>query len=178
MPAPRTVYFTGGKEVNEAEVTTSGVVISLPRVALLQTPEEIRAVLESLRTIAVLGIKPEPPTAPAYYVPEYARDAGIRVIPVPVYFPDATEILGERVYRKLADVPDPIDAVIVFRRPNDVPEHLDDMLAARPRVVWMQLGIRNDAVAERLSDAGIDVVQNRCLMVDLQRNGFERGPLP
>lgn len=141
-------------------------------VALLQTPEEIRAVLDSLRTIAVLGIKPEPPTAPAYYVPEYAQEVGIRIIPVPVYFPEATEILGEKVYRRLVDVPEPVDAVVVFRRANDVPGHLDDMLAARPRVVWMQLGIRNDAVAEQLSDAGIDVVQNRCLMVDLQRNGY------
>lgn len=139
--------------------------------ALLQTPEEIGTVLDSLRTIAVLGIKPEPPSAPAYYVPAYAQEVGIRVIPVPVYFPDVTTILGEPVYRRLADIPDPIDAVVVFRKPNDVPAHLDDMLAARPRVVWMQLGIRNDAVAQRLSDEGMDVVQNRCLMVDLQRRG-------
>jgi hypothetical protein len=147
-------------------------------VALLQTPEEIRAVLDSLRTIAVLGIKPEPPTAPAFYVPEYAQEVGIRVIPVPVYFPDATEMFGEPVYRRLVDIPEPVDAVVVFRRPNDVPAHLDDMLAAKPRVVWMQLGIRNDAVAQRLSEAGIDVVQNRCLMVDLKRSGFDGNELP
>ena len=140
--------------------------------ALLQTPEEIGTVLDSLRTIAVLGIKAEPRTAPAYYVPEYAQEAGIRVIPVPVYFPDVTEILGEPVYRRLADIPEPVDAVVVFRRPNDVPGHLEDMIAARPRVVWMQLGIRNDGVAQRLSEEGIDVVQNRCLMVDMQRSGY------
>jgi predicted CoA-binding protein len=70
------------------------------------------------------------------------------------------------------DLPDAIDAVVVFRRPNDIPAHVDDILACRPSIVWMQLGIRHDEVARRLSDAGISVVQNRCLMVDLQANGI------
>jgi predicted CoA-binding protein len=73
------------------------------------------------------------------------------------------------VYRRLVDVPPPIDLVNVFRRSEKVPEHLEDMLAAKPGAVWMQSGIANDAVAEALSAAGIDVVQNRCLMVELQR---------
>jgi predicted CoA-binding protein len=138
--------------------------------ALLETEDQISILLPALRTIAVLGIKMEP-GAPAYYVPEYAQRSGIRVIPVPVYYPDATEILGEKVYRKLADIPEPIDAVVVFRRPGDIPAHLDDMLAAQPRVVWMQLGISHPGVAARLVEAGIDVVQNRCLLVELQRRG-------
>ena len=135
--------------------------------ALLDTADEITALLPSLKTIAVLGIKMEP-AAPAYYVPAYAKTVGIRVIPVPVYYPDVTEILGERVYRRLADIPDPIDAVVVFRRPQDIPQHVDDILAAKPRVVWMQLGIRHDEVATRLSAAGIDVVQDKCLLVELR----------
>ena len=81
----------------------------------------------------------------------------------------SSEILGRQVYRKLADVPGDIDLVDVFRRPNDVPGHVEDLLAKRPRAVWMQLGIRNDEAAEALARAGILVVQDRCLMVDWRR---------
>jgi predicted CoA-binding protein len=88
---------------------------------------------------------------------------------VPVYYPDVFEILGEPVYRKLAEIPEPVDMVNVFRRPRDIPPHLPDILAAQPRVVWMQLGISHDEVAEALARAGIKVVQDRCLMVDHRR---------
>jgi predicted CoA-binding protein len=140
-------------------------------VPLLETRDEISAILPAIRTAAILGIKAEPRTAPAYYVPEYVQEAGIRIIPVPVYFPDVTEILGERVYRALADIPERVDAVVIFRRPNDIPAHVDDILACRPSVVWMQSGIRHPAVADQLAAAGIKVVQNRCLMVELQSRG-------
>ncbi len=92
--------------------------------------------------------------------------AGYDVIPVPVYSPDVTEILGKPVFRKLADIGRPIDMVNVFRRPADIPPHLDDILAAKPKSVWFQLGIRNDEAAQRLAEAGIKVVQDRCLMVE------------
>lgn len=138
---------------------------------LIQDAAGIRALLERTRRIAVLGIKTADSWQPAYYVPEYAREAGYEVVPVPVYYPDVTEILGARVYRRLADVPGAIDMVNVFRRPKDIPPHLDDILAARPTSVWMQSGIRHDEVAERLARAGIDVVQDRCLMVELRRIG-------
>ena len=137
---------------------------------LLDSPAEIRTLLEGARRIAVLGIKPEP-MQPAYYVPQYAQRAGYEIVPVPVYYPEVTEILGARVYRKVADVPGEVDIVNVFRRPADVPPHVDDIIAKRPRAVWLQLGIRNDAAASRLTAAGIDVVQDRCLMVDLRRIG-------
>ncbi|HEY5242015.1 MAG TPA: CoA-binding protein, partial [Polyangiaceae bacterium] len=91
------------------------------------------------------------------------------VIPVPVYYPEVTSILGKTVYRRLVDVPGDIDLVDVFRRAKDLDAHVDDILAKHPRAVWLQLGIRNDAVAERLAGAGIDVVQSRCLMVDHRR---------
>ncbi|MGZ5223636.1 MAG: CoA-binding protein [Burkholderiales bacterium] len=124
-------------------------------------------VLEQTRTIAVLGIKTEAQAGqPAFYVPQYLETAGFQVIPVPVYYPDVTEILGHRVYRKLTDIPGDVDLVNVFRRSEDVPQHLDDILAKKPKAVWMQLGIRNDEVAKKLAQAGIKVVQNRCLMVD------------
>ena len=117
----------------------------------------------------MLGIKTAETGQPAYYVPQYAQRSGYEVIPVPVYFPDVTEILGERVYRRLSDVPGPVDMVNVFRRPKDIDQHVDDILAKKPGSVWFQLGIRNAAAAERLARAGIDVVQDRCLLVELQR---------
>jgi uncharacterized protein len=82
-------------------------------------------------------------------------------VPVPVYYPEVYEILGEPVYRTLAEIPDPVDLVNVFRRPHHIPPHLPDILAAHPRVVWMQLGIGHDEVAEVLARAGIKVVQDR-----------------
>jgi predicted CoA-binding protein len=134
----------------------------------------MRDVLEQTRTIAVVGIKTEAQAGqPAFYVPQYLETAGFKVIPVPVYYPDVTEILGHRVYRKLTDIPGDVDLVNVFRRSEDVPQHLDDILAKKPKAVWMQLGIRNDEVAKKLAQAGIKVVQNRCLMVDHRK--FARG---
>jgi predicted CoA-binding protein len=88
-----------------------------------------------------------------------------------VYYPDVTSILGQPVYRRLVDIPGEIDLVNVFRRSHDVPPHVDDILAKRPKAVWMQSGIRHDEAAERLARAGIDVVQDRCLMVEVRRLG-------
>ena len=131
----------------------------------------MRSLLERTKRIAVLGIKTDDGFPPAYYVPQYAQRAGYEIVPVPVYFPDVTEILGEKVYRKLVDIPGDIDMVNVFRRSFDIPPHVDDILAKKPKSVWFQLGIRNDAVANQLSEAGIDVVQDRCLLVELKRMG-------
>ena len=138
---------------------------------LLESPAEIAALLERTHRIAVLGIKTAESGAPAYFVPAYAQRAGIDVVPVPVYFPDVTEILGQPVYRRLTDIPGDIDMVNVFRREHRILEHLDDILAKRPKSVWFQLGIRHAAAAERLARAGIDVVQDRCLMVELEERG-------
>ena len=137
---------------------------------ILTDSAAIKELLENVRTIAVLGIKTEKQAdQPAFYVPSYLQSAGFEVIPVPVYYPEARSILARDVYRKLADVPVPIDLVNIFRRPADIPPHVEDILAARPKAVWMQSGIRNDEVAQRLAQAGIKVVQDRCLMVDHRR---------
>jgi uncharacterized protein len=137
------------------------------RANLIETDAGLRELLAETRRIAVLGIKTEAQSyQPAFYVPQYMASAGFDVIPVPVYYPEATEILGRKVYRRLADVPGGIDMVNVFRRAQDVPPHLEDILAAKPRSVWMQSGIRDDRVAEQLARAGIKVVQDRCLMVE------------
>jgi predicted CoA-binding protein len=139
---------------------------------LLDDDEGIRRLLSETRRVAVLGIKTEAQAGqPAFDVPQFLAAAGLEVIPVPVYYPDAKEILGRPVVRKVADVPGPVDILDVFRRPQDVPGHLDDILAKKPRAVWMQQGIRNDAAAERLARAGIQVVQDRCLQVEWRRLG-------
>ncbi|GLC27094.1 CoA-binding protein [Roseisolibacter agri] len=142
------------------------------RSRLLETPAAIAALLGRVKRIAVLGIKTPESMQPAFYVPKYAQRAGYEIVPVPVYYPEVTEILGERVYRRLADVPGPIDLVNVFRRPKDLPAHVDDILAAGPHAVWLQSGIYHDEVAEQLARAGIAVVQDRCLMVELRGMGI------
>ena len=140
------------------------------QVNLVTEGDGIAAILRETKRIAVLGMKTEEQSdQPAFYVPESAIDRGYDVIPVLVYYPDVTEVLGRKVYRKVADVPAPVDLVNVFRRPSDIPAHVDDILAAKPKFVWFQSGIVNDEAAETFARAGIKVVQNRCLMVELGR---------
>jgi predicted CoA-binding protein len=137
---------------------------------ILTDDSKIRDLLRSTRRVAVLGMKTEDQAEQAaFYVPKYLADRGVDVVPVPVYYPEAKEILGRPVFRKLAEVPGAVDLVDVFRRPGDIPDHLEDIKAKRPRAVWMQAGIRNDAVAEALAKEGILVVQDRCLMVEWRR---------
>ena len=134
---------------------------------IITNSAEIRKLLNETRIIAVLGIKTEAQAnQPAFYVPSYLQTAGFQIIPVPVYYPEATRILGQQVFRRLVDIPIDVDLVNVFRLSQDIPPHVEDILAKMPRAVWLQSGIRHDAVAETLAKAGIKVVQDRCLMVD------------
>lgn len=137
---------------------------------LIESAEGIRNLLIETRRVAVLGIKTEKQAnQPAFYVPQYLASAGLEVIPVPVYYPDVPEILGRKAYHKLIDIPGEIDLVNVFRRPEDIYAHVDDVLAKNPRAVWFQSGIRNARAAERFARAGIKVVQDRCLMIEHRR---------
>ena len=137
---------------------------------LIDSEVELSRLLRGLRRVAVLGIKTEQQRdQPAYYVAADLAARGLEIVPVPVYYPEVREILGQPVYRRLVDIPGPLDLVDVFRRPADIPAHLDDLLAKAPKAVWFQLGIRHDAAALRLAEAGIAVVQDRCLMVEYQR---------
>jgi uncharacterized protein len=130
------------------------------------------ALLES-RRLAILGIKTEDHAMqPAFYVAEYLDQNGYDIVPVPVYYPDCREILGKPVCRKLTEV-GPVDMVVVFRRPGDIPQHVDDIIAAKPKYVWFQLGIRNEEAARKLADAGIGVIQDKCTMVE-HRRGIAR----
>lgn len=134
---------------------------------IIETDEEIKDLLANTKRIAVLGIKTEAQSfQPAFYVPQYLVSAGFEVVPVPVYYPEATQILGKKVYRSLAEIPEDIDLVNIFRRSADVAKHTEDILAKKPKAVWLQSGIRNDQVAETLAKAGIKVVQDSCLMVE------------
>jgi len=134
---------------------------------ILETDAEISDLLKNTKRIAVLGIKTEAQSfQPAFYVPQYMAAAGFEIVPVPVYYPETTEILGEKVYRSLAEIPGDIDLVNIFRRSADVPKHTDDILAKMPRAVWMQSGISHDETAETLAKVGIKVVQSLCLMVE------------
>jgi predicted CoA-binding protein len=137
---------------------------------LLTTPAQIADLLARLRRVAVLGMRSERHAdRPAHYVGASLKDMGLQIVPVDLHEPELQSILGEPVYRRLADIPGDIDLVDVFRRPVDIPGHLDDILAKRPAAVWLQTGIRHDAIAERLAREGIDVVQDHCLMVEYRR---------
>jgi predicted CoA-binding protein len=138
---------------------------------VLEDDVRIGDLIRSSRRVAVLGIKTERQSdQAAFYVPRFLVERGVEVVPVPVYYPEVAEILGRQVYRSVSEVPGAVDIVDVFRRPQDVPAHLDDLLAKKPRAVWLQLGIRNDAAVETLARAGIQVVQDRCLMVEWRRH--------
>jgi predicted CoA-binding protein len=129
---------------------------------LIENADDVAALIRATNRIAVLGIKTEAQAdQPSVYVPAYLQKAGFEIVPLPVYYPDATTILGEKVYRRLVDVPGDIDMVDVFRRSHDVTGHVEDLLAKKPHSVWLQSGIRNDAAAEIFAKAGIKVVQDR-----------------
>lgn len=139
---------------------------------LLTGTDEIRTLLRSVSRVAVLGARPASfAHKAAYFVPRALQDMGLTVVPVVVHGHEDAQILGEPVYRRLVDVPGQLDLVDVFRRAEDLPAHVDDIVARAPRAVWFQSGIRNDTVAEHLARAGIQVVQDRCLMIDYRVSG-------
>ncbi|MCA9578967.1 MAG: CoA-binding protein [Polyangiales bacterium] len=140
-----------------------------PHPLIVTEPAQVGVIALDARRVAVLGIKPDThKDQPAYYVPAYMDTVGIEVIPVPVYYPEVKEILGLPVERDLQRLHD-IDVVVVFRRSEDVADHVRALLALRPKCVWLQSGIRDDASALSLADAGIAVVQDRCFMVEHRR---------
>ncbi len=129
---------------------------------------DIKRILQESKTVAVLGAHHEVSKA-AYYVPRYLQSRGYDIFPVNAVYTEK-EILGKQTLSKLSDLTTPIDIVDVFRRSEAIPEHIEDILAMKPlpKVVWLQLGIQNDEVAQQLSNAGIEVVQNRCTLADHQ----------
>lgn len=132
-----------------------------------QTPDIVN-VLTSNNVIAVIGFHRDS-MKPAHYVPEYMHRQGYTVIPVnPALAGRGESFFGSKAVSTLAEITTPVDVVEVFRRSDRVHEHLDDILRMNPlpRVVWLQLGIRDDEVARQLTERGIDVVQDRCMLAD------------
>jgi predicted CoA-binding protein len=133
----------------------------------------IRRILEQARSIAVLGATTKSHKA-GFYVPDYLLSQGYRVFPVNPRLV-GEELFGRPVVATLGDLSEPVDLVNVFRRPEHLPMHLDQLLALKPAVVWMQLGIRHDGVAAVLEEAGIEVVQDACTLAEHRAEGL--GPV-
>jgi uncharacterized protein len=148
---------------------------------IVASADEARAIAGAAQVVAVLGIKTERHAGqPAFEVAAYLQRDGVKIIPVPVYYPEVTEILGEAVVRELGAAAQKaaIDIVDVFRRPQDVPSHVAGILAMSPRpgCVWLQSGCGNAEAEEALARAGVSVVSDRCLMVDRRdRHGRAAG---
>ena len=134
------------------------------------TQEEIFDILKKYKTVAVIGMSKNP-EKDAYTIPEYLLKHGYRVIPVN---PTAEEILGQKSYKRLRDVPEEIDIVDVFRPSEDVPNYVDDVLAKKPKVFWEQLGIHNEAAEEKISAAGIKIVYDRCIYQEKRKLDLQK----
>ncbi|MDR7554746.1 MAG: CoA-binding protein [Armatimonadota bacterium] len=122
-------------------------------------PEALAAILRATRTIAVVGLS-DRPERPSHAVARYLQEAGYRIVPVN---PRLTEVLGERAYPSLRDVPEPVDVVLIFRRSAFVPPIVDDAIAIGARVVWMQPGVVHEEAAARARAAGLEVVMDTCM---------------
>ena len=127
--------------------------------------DELRRLLERVRRIAVVGLSPKP-YRDSHHVARYLRERGYRIVPV---YPREAEILGQRVFRRVQDIPGTVDLVDVFRRSEELPAVIDDALAARAGALWLQLGCIDEPGARRAQAAGATVVMDRCLMVDHAR---------
>src|SRR5258708_6386103 len=127
--------------------------------------DAVAQILRGVRTIAVVGLSSNP-MRPSYGVEEYLKTAGYRIIPVN---PNETEVLGEKAYARLEDIPEQVDVVDVFRRAEEVPAVAESAIRIGAKVLWMQLGIENGGAAERARAAGLVVVENACLLVEHKR---------
>ena len=131
--------------------------------------DPITEILKTHKTIAVVGLSSNP-MRPSFEVTEYMQAAGYRIIPVN---PNETEVLGEKSYARLEDVPERIDIVNVFRRAEDVPRVVESAIRVGAKVVWMQQGIENEAAAEKARAAGLMVVEDACILVEHRRRAGE-----
>jgi predicted CoA-binding protein len=125
-------------------------------------PEEIRAILKNYHVVAVVGLSPKPERA-SHQVAQYLKEHGYRIVPVN---PGQKEILGEKCYRSLADIPFPIEVVDIFRNVEAIPAIVDEAIAVGAKVVWMQQGLTEPASARKAREAGLQVVMDRCLKID------------
>jgi len=136
------------------------------------SPGEIKALLQRVQTIAVVGLSPDP-DRPSYSVAMYLQGCGYRIVPVR---PGGGEILGEKVYARLSDVPFAVDIVDHFRRSSEVGAHIDEANGTRVPAVWMQEGIVDEAAAGRAREAGLMVVMDRCMLKEHRKSGLSSNP--
>ncbi len=120
----------------------------------------LSAILKQYKTLAVVGLSARP-TRPSHGVASYMKAHGYRIIPVN---PHEQQVLGEKAYPRLEDVPEPVELVVIFRRPEFVPEIVESAIRKGAKVVWMQEGIVHEAAAQRARQAGLEVVQDRCIL--------------
>jgi predicted CoA-binding protein len=144
--------------------------VSSPAAVPFRNPPdpEVRTLLEGVRSIAVVGLSPNP-GRPSHRIAKRLLQWGYRVIPVR---PAVDAVLGEKAYARLADVPEPVDLVDVFRAADAVGPVVEDCIARRFSALWLQEGIVNEAAARRAQSAGITVVMDRCLAVEMRRLGI------
>jgi predicted CoA-binding protein len=124
--------------------------------------QTLRRILKETRTIAVVGLSADW-YRPSYFAAKYMQEHGYRVIPVN---PKYESILGEKCYKSLRDIPEPVDLVDVFRKTQDVGPIADDAIAIRAKVLWQQLGVKNEAAAEKARAAGLEAVMDRCVKIE------------
>lgn len=131
----------------------------------MNNDDEMKEILLSARTIAIVGVSSNQ-EKDSYWIASYLKEMGYRIIPVN---PTAAEILGEKVYPSLSEIPDPVDVVQVFRKPEDVPPVVEEAIKIGAKVVWMQEGISHEEAAQKARAAGLQVVMNACMRVTHRR---------
>lgn len=132
---------------------------------MIEDTQSIKKILTRYKTIAVVGLSGNW-NRPSHFAAKYMKEHGYRIIPVN---PSYEEILGEVCYNSLLDIPEPVEIVDIFRRPEDVPPIVEDAISIGAKVVWMQLGVINHEAAERAQGAGLQVVMNRCVKIEYGR---------
>jgi uncharacterized protein len=126
------------------------------------SPEEIKAILRNYKVVAVVGLSPKP-ERPSFKVAQYLKEHGYRIVPVN---PGQKEVLGEKCYPRLSDIPFPVEVVDIFRNVEAIPAIVDEAIAKGARVVWMQEGLAEPASAQKAREAGLRVVMDRCMKKD------------
>lgn len=129
---------------------------------IITSPDRIKKIIEDAKTVAIVGISPKQ-DRDSFIVARYLQNHGFRIIPVR---PENIEILGERTIPNAAEITEQVDVLDIFRSSDQVMEHVEEAIKLKPKVFWMQLGVENMAAAEKLVEAGIDVIMNKCIKIE------------
>ena len=132
---------------------------------ILTKDQDIKQLLKTAKTIAVVGLSPDP-ERPSYEVANYLQSKGYKIIPVR---PGIKEILGEKAYASLTEIPESVDLVDIFRKTEFIPEVVDEAIRIKTKAVWMQLGLSHPQAAQKAVSAGISAIENRCILIEHKR---------